>query len=212
ASKSMTAGTESDRLRKESAPEDADKITLDGVDAAKPLGSSVPAVAPPPPAMAAPKREDAELNEVTAAELKDDDRKARSEAKKKTNEGEKADVSISSRQVQDLPLNQRQVQELRTQAGGVAKATPGPSRDNAQNFPNRANNTSELFEERRVSGKGFQRRNNVWYDNSYRSGATTNIRRGTEEYRKLDSGLRSIAESLNGVVVVVWSGKAYRIQ
>ena len=154
--------------------------------------------------MAPVKRKDAETNEVTAAaELKDDDRKARTEAKLKTAEGQKADLSINSRQVQDLP---------RTQAGGVAKSTPGPSRANSQNFPNRADNTFELYEEKRVSGKGFQRRNNVWYDNSYRGQATTNVRRGTEEYRKLDGGLRSIAESLSGVVVVVWTGKAYRIQ
>ena len=94
----------------------------------------------------------------------------------------------------------------------MAKSTPGPSRDAQQNFPNRTDNTFELYEEKRISGKGFQRRNNVWYDNSYRGQATTNVRRGTDDYRKLDSGLRSIAESLSGVVVVMWTGKAYRIQ
>ncbi|MEQ1762901.1 MAG: hypothetical protein ABL984_07145, partial [Pyrinomonadaceae bacterium] len=138
-----------------------------------------------------------------SAELKAEDQKGRSLSKKKAAENEKSDLAINSRQVQDLP---------RTQAGGVAKSTPGPSRDAQQNFPNRANNTSELYEERRISSKGFQRRNNVWYDLSYRSQATINVRRGTDEYRKLDSGLRSIAESLSGVVVVMWTGKAYRIQ
>jgi hypothetical protein len=69
-----------------------------------------------------------------------------------------------------------------------------------------------MFEEKRVSGKGFQRRNNVWYDNSYRGQATINVRRGSEDYHKLDAGLRTIAESLSGVVVAVWEGKAYRIQ
>ena len=211
-SNTVPTGADSGRLRKEASPRDQPGFSLDS-DAAKPTASAPVTAAPPPPApaMAAPKREDSEAKEITAAEVKDDG-KARSVAKKKVAEGEKADTSISSRQVQDLPRNQRQAQEMRTQAGGVAKATPGPSRDNAQNFPNRANNTFELYEEKRVSGKGFQRRNNVWYDNAYRGGATTNVRRGTDEYRKLDGGLRSIAESLNGVVVVVWSGKSYRIQ
>ena len=162
--------------------------------------------------MPAPKREDAELNAAAAPESKDD-AKARSISKKKAAVNEKSDVMIDSQKVQDLPIDSRQAQEVpRTQAGGVAKSTPGPSRNAQQNFPNRSNNTVELFEERRVSGKGFQRRNNVWYDLSYRSQATKNVRRGTEEYRKLDSGIRSIAENLGGVVVVMWEGKAYRIQ
>jgi hypothetical protein len=204
ASNTSPTGAGADKLAKETSPRDQPGYSADGVDAAKPTAAApVMAPQPPAPSMAAPKREDAEMNEVAASEMKDDDRKSRAEAKMKTAEGQKADLSINSRQVQDLP---------RTQAGGVAKAAPGPSRESTQNFPNRANNTSELFEEKRVSGKGFQRRNNVWYDNSYRGQATTNVKRGTDEYRKLDSGLRSIAESLSGVVVVVWTGKAYRIQ
>lgn len=211
ASNSMPVGSASDKLRKETSSADQSGLTLDGVDAAKPVAGA-PAAAPPPPAIAATKREDAESNAV-AAELKDDDMKARNLEKKKSSEAGKADASISSRKVEDLPINSRQIQNLpRTQAGGIAKSTPGPSRDNAQTFPNRADNTNELYEEKRISGKGFQRRNNVWYDNSYRGQSTVNVRRGTDEFGKLDSGLRSIAESLKGVVVVIWTGKAYRIQ
>ena len=212
ASNSTAVGSESDRLRKEITPVDQPGYSLDGADVSKPMASA-PVAAAPPPAIAEPKREDDRANEVAAAELKDDaDQKARTLARKKSSEGEKAGVSINQRKVEELPINGRQAQDLRTQAGGVAKSTPGPSRDNAQNFPNRAGNTSELYEEKRISGKGFQRRNNVWYDNSYRGQGTINVRRGTDEYGKLDSGLRSIAESLSGVVVVMWTGKAYRIQ
>ena len=210
ASNSMVAGADSDRLRKEAAPNDAPGYTLDGVDAAKSTAGAKPVTepAPPPPAMAAAKREDDAKLEVTTADMAAEsktDAKARSvSSKKKAAESEiVSELSVNSRQVQNLP---------RTQAGGVAKSTPGPSRDAQQNFPNRADNTFDLYDEKRVSGKGFQRRNNVWYDNSYRGQATTNVRRGTDEYRKLDSGLRSIAENLGGVVVVMWGGKAYRIQ
>jgi hypothetical protein len=61
-------------------------------------------------------------------------------------------------------------------------------------------------------GKHFELRNGAWYDSAYRGGATTNVRRGTEEYKKLDKGLRGIADSIGGVVVVMWKSKAYRIQ
>ncbi|MGD9630181.1 MAG: hypothetical protein AB7V18_13135 [Pyrinomonadaceae bacterium] len=101
--------------------------------------------------------------------------------------------------------------KARTQAGGVARSTPGPTREMQQNFPNRADSTNEL-KSRRIGGKDFQFKNGAWYDNAYRGQATTNIRRSTDEYRKLDGGLRTIADGLSGVVVVVWKDKAYRIQ
>ena len=63
-----------------------------------------------------------------------------------------------------------------------------------------------------AGGKTFKRTNNVWYDSTYRGQTTVNVTRGTPEYKKLDSGLRSIAENLGGTVVVVWKGKAYRVQ
>ena len=63
-----------------------------------------------------------------------------------------------------------------------------------------------------VGGKTFKRENNVWYDSAYRGQATTNVTRGTNEYKKLDAGLRGIAENLGGTIVVVWKQKAYRIQ
>ncbi len=63
-----------------------------------------------------------------------------------------------------------------------------------------------------VGGKTFKRENNVWYDSAYRGQATVNVTRGTNEYKKLDSGLRGIADNLGGTVVVVWKQKAYRIQ
>ncbi len=64
----------------------------------------------------------------------------------------------------------------------------------------------------RVGRKSFNNRDGVWYDSAYHGQATTNVRRSTPEYNKLDSGLRNIANTLGGTVVVVWKSKAYRIQ
>lgn len=200
AANTAPAGTLGEQ-RNESAPrDDRDAaISTDGVTAAK------PAAAAPAPVIQPPAK--AEGKEVATTTLPDssreEDSKARKVAKAKDTEGERSDLAAGARQTQD---------SARTQAGGVAKSTPGPSREAQQNFPNRANNTYEMYEEKRVSGKSFQHRDNVWYDKAYRGQATTNVRRQTDEYRKLDTGLRSIAESLNGVVVVVWKDKAYRIQ
>ncbi len=62
-----------------------------------------------------------------------------------------------------------------------------------------------------AGGKKFENRDGAWYDTAYRSQGTTNVRRGTDDYQKLDAGLRSIAQSISGTVVIVWKGKAYRI-
>lgn len=75
--------------------------------------------------------------------------------------------------------------------------------------PNSSATTTETI---KVSGKTFNRRNNVWIDSQYKGQATTNITRGTDDYKKLDSDLRQTVERLGGTVVIVWKTKAYRIQ
>ncbi len=64
---------------------------------------------------------------------------------------------------------------------------------------------------KQVQGRTFELRQGAWYETTYRGQGTINVRRNTENYRKLDRGLRTIAESLIGTVVTIWNGKAYRI-
>jgi hypothetical protein len=63
-----------------------------------------------------------------------------------------------------------------------------------------------------VAGKTFSNEKGVWTDSAYKGGSTTNVKRGTNDYKKLDSGLRSTADYLGGTVVIVWKGKNYKIQ
>lgn len=64
-----------------------------------------------------------------------------------------------------------------------------------------------------VNGKTFNYENSVWVDSQYRQGSPiTNVSRGTEEYSKLDGGLKRIAEQFSETVVIVWKAKTYRIQ
>jgi hypothetical protein len=69
---------------------------------------------------------------------------------------------------------------------------------------------------RTVSGKQFLREGGIWVDVTYNSStATTNISRGSENYRSLiadEPGLKAIAEQLSGEVIVVWKGRAYRFR
>jgi hypothetical protein len=70
----------------------------------------------------------------------------------------------------------------------------------------------ETSETTSINGKNFKRANGVWIDSIYKGQSTTNISRGTNEYKKLDSNLRSIVENLGGTVIVVWKEKVYRVQ
>lgn len=74
--------------------------------------------------------------------------------------------------------------------------------------------TSEEAEQTRsVGGRKFKRQGNVWVDSKLKSSMSVRtVGRGSEEFDKLDSGLRSIARQLSGEIVVVWKGKAYRIR
>lgn len=87
-------------------------------------------------------------------------------------------------------------------------------RDNAPAAKKSAQADSSIslnsLDRRQVSGKTFERKG-VWYDSAYRGQPTTNVRRGTSDYKKLESGLRSIGDNLGGTIVVVWKEKAYRI-
>lgn len=66
---------------------------------------------------------------------------------------------------------------------------------------------------RSVGGRKFKRQGNEWVDVKLKpSMSVTSISRGSEDFEKLDSGLRSISQQFSGPVVVVWKGKAYRIQ
>lgn len=98
---------------------------------------------------------------------------------------------------------------------GLRRAAPGPEQqmNNRQisNLPTAARQ-NQILAARRVGGKMFEQNQGVWYDTSYQGQKTINIRRGTGEYKKLDPGLRSIAQSFGGTLVVVWKEKAYRIQ
>jgi len=71
----------------------------------------------------------------------------------------------------------------------------------------------EEADTRSVGGRKFKRQGNAWIDVKLKSSMSIKtISRGSDEFEKLDAGLRSISQQFGGPVVVVWKGKAYRIQ
>lgn len=76
--------------------------------------------------------------------------------------------------------------------------------------------TEEKAETRSVGGRRFRKERSIWIDTAYESGtAITAFDRGSEQYRSLvadEPTIKTIAEGLDGEIIVVWKGRAYRIR
>ncbi|MGH9945961.1 MAG: zf-HC2 domain-containing protein [Pyrinomonadaceae bacterium] len=194
-------------------------------------------VAPPPPTMNAPPAGDIKLAEPAKGVMIDGldsavAQPAPKEVAKSTDEKrQRVDdrtVSTEEERKQDADKSSVREQQLNQNSAGSGNKDVGPSRSAVQrdnrlydsDAPvSKAKKMEEVVSKpetlsglRNAGGKKFEQKQGVWYDTAYSGQKTKNIRRGTDEYRKLDSGLRSIAESIGGIVLVVWKDRAYRIQ
>ena len=135
----------------------------------------------------------------------------------KTDEKQKIVVRESEKQLQELKMRET----LPPAKSGPSKLMKVPSRNERDETMMRENdgrakksakpNASMISNRKQVGGKAFELNQGVWYDSTYRGQSTVNVRRGTDSFRKLDSGLRAIAEGISGTVVTLWKEKAYRI-
>ena len=159
-------------------------VTLDGVASA-----TEPQPAPPAAAMRAPADQPkTERDEMLAAA---------DDAKDKSGAGRRDADSRAKMDREAVPEALKKV---------------GPSRAGPLNTQQQMNsNIGEMSVTRSVGGKTFFNRNGAWVDTVYSGQTVTLVRRGSSEFKKLDSGLRSIANELYGTVIVMWKGKAYRI-
>ena len=195
ANTSPASGAASERgPQAETAMRDDRGVSLDGTAAAT-------APAPPPAALAAAK--DADVKE------RDEETKAKAEDK------------VAGNVPQEAFKNDALLQK---QQPGIA-AQSGPMRNNENRYNRQLENMDsraaakkaarseeETGGRRVVGGRTFERKQSVWYDTAYAGRPTINVRRGSDEFNRLDAGLRSIANNLSGTIVVVWGAKAYRIQ
>jgi hypothetical protein len=119
------------------------------------------------------------------------------------------DYDAAERGSKAQPAPQARRARMPTTAGVSAGAA---ERDKQSKDESTSNYASET---RRVAGRDFRKVNGVWTDTAYDGRDTTNLSRGSEQFRSLvadEPSLRTIAEQLDGQIVVVWKGRAYRIR
>lgn len=90
-------------------------------------------------------------------------------------------------------------------AGSVARLQTG-----------RDDNKAQSGETRSVAGRRFRKQGSVWIDTAYdASKDPMTLTRGSERYRAIiadEPELKRIADELDGEIIVVWKGRAYRIR
>lgn len=131
------------------------------------------------------------------------------------NDGATADSVKSQNEITQNSVVQNQ-QSISPDAQSVRRSSVQNGRAGiARQEEERADNKKakdKAVESKTAGGKVFRFADGIWYDSAYNNQRPTNIRRGSEEYKKLDANLRSIADKIGGVVIIIWRGTAYRIQ
>ena len=80
----------------------------------------------------------------------------------------------------------------------------------------RAEEDRDETETRSVMGRRFRKQRGIWIDTAYDSSKEpVSVARGSEQFRALvadEPGIKTIADQLDGEIIVVWKGRAYRIR
>jgi hypothetical protein len=95
-------------------------------------------------------------------------------------------------------------------------AAAPPSRREGADRDDKETAKDSVAETRTVAGRQFLKKGGVWIDTAYEQPrAFTTYRRDSESYRSLiadEPAIKTIADQLDGDIIVVWKGRAYRIQ
>jgi hypothetical protein len=118
----------------------------------------------------------------------------------------KADAQIAKARSDSAPNKTRTF-------GGLASVSAAKGQRDDDEIEKDKNESGET---RTVAGRHFRKQGSIWIDTAYAAPrATTNLTRGSEQYRGLiadEPGIKTIADQLDGEVIVVWKGRAYRIR
>lgn len=169
----------------------------------------------PPPVVATapanePKPQPSPTDFVFQVEARKTERQSTDVAKaaKENTEKEKAD---------DQPKEQARG-VMKREARGAARtgaAAPAPAAGISTLQGGRDGADEKDVETRSVAGRIFRKQRGIWIDTAYSSGTFINVARGSEQYRALiadEPPLKTIADQLDGEIIVVWKGRIYRIR
>lgn len=123
------------------------------------------------------------------------------------------------RTVEPASREDRRRDEVAAERSDTAKSKAAAPAGEAGSYLRRDNvgeKDKDDVETRSVAGRRFRKQGGMWVDTAYDSESqTVNVTRGSEQYRALvadEPAIKTIAEQLDGQIIVVWKGRAYRIR
>jgi hypothetical protein len=153
---------------------------------------------------------------------------ARTEARDEVARGQaaKEPPAAKTEEEANVKAKDRKAAEIKpTGSAPGANATPGFSGLTAMPSSSARARTQRADEEdkdkndaetRTVAGRHFRKRGGIWIDTAYDSSRSAiNLTRGSEQYRALiadEPAIKTIADQLDGEILVVWKGRPYRIK
>jgi hypothetical protein len=217
----------------------ANEAPKSGTVASEPAGAGTAPVAVAPPVrdeqraaepQAAAEAEPPPPRAAKAAAVADtEDQKKREATEKKQEavnvETKQAEISTSratepAANYQRAPQTASQREENKAREDDKPKDTPVVRRGASVGGVARVFSTGEAdkndADTRTIAGRRFRKERGIWTDTAYDSStATVNIARGSDQFKALvadEPEIKKIAEQLDGEVIVVWKGRAYRIR
>jgi len=131
-------------------------------------------------------------------------------------------------------VNKKEVREQPAMAPQAAKTLGAAEREDKDNFARarkpadssargiasagagQRDNSNFMFIGRTVAGRQFRKEGGVWIDTAYDSAKdVVTVARNSEQYRALvadEPQIKTIADTLDGEIIVVWKGRTYRIR
>jgi len=205
--KEQKAGADDSRQVKD-AKNDQPITATDSIAAAAPGSAGSGTAAEPPPA---PKRTVAQLPEAGRTPVVVAPAETVSVAKSNEKQGEKEAKSAQPTALAGSISGPNKTKSEVARTRGRGDAAP---RDE-ETSKRREADDKDASETTSAGGHRFRKDGSVWIDVAYNGGATTNVSRGSEQYRALiadEPGIKTIADQFDGDVIIVWKGRAYRIK
>ena len=124
------------------------------------------------------------------------------EAEEPRNVDEVSASRAAPKKTENLPMAGRSVQGIASTDSGRRSRSEKSDKDEA--------------ETRSVAGHRFRKEGGVWVDAAYDSSRpTVTLTRGSEQYRALvadEPAIHTIAEQLDGQIIIAWKGRTYKIR
>jgi hypothetical protein len=139
-------------------------------------------------------------------------------------ESPRREAEVTSKEVRELPvttpsagktLGRAEYREDRDKDAKARKPATVATAQGTGSGNMQADGVDMSASTRTVAGRRFRKQGGVWIDTAYDSSKNVvTVTRNSEQYRGLvgdEPAIKTIADTLDGEIIVVWKGRTYRI-